>query len=173
MNKKICAMAILIIMCGMITVSAASFEQEDFGNFTMDVPSNANFEEKTVIPAGTVFTFSGGSMSSSINEVASDPEKTHPMWIDEDINLSIEYIIFSEDNYTDCDDAMEKLYNGSTKKESINGVTIYTLDPIDRYDYAVCKVSDGFLFTSGDEMVIVSGNKLGELKQIAASTEFK
>lgn len=173
MNKKIYAIVIFIILCGMITVSAASFEREDFGNFTMDVPSNANFEEKTVIPAGTVFTFSGGSMSSAINEVASDSEKTHPMWIDEDIDLSIEYIIFSEDNYTDCDDAMEKLYNGSTEKESINGVSIYELDPIDKYDYAVCKVSDGFLFTSGDEMVIVSGNRLGELKQIAASTEFK
>ena len=41
------------------------------------------------------------------------------------------------------------------------------------YDYAVCKVSEGFLFTSGDEMVIVRGNDLDELKEIAATAKFK
>ena len=43
MNKKIFAIGILILMCGMLTVSAAALEEEDFGNFTLDVPSTADF----------------------------------------------------------------------------------------------------------------------------------
>lgn len=173
MNKKIFAIAILILMCGMLSVSAATLEEEDFGNFTLDVPSNADFEEHIVIPAGTVFTLSGGSLSSSLNEISSDPEKTHTMWEDESLKLSIEYIIFSEDNYTDCDDAMSKLFNGSDKTSDADGLNVYKLPKTNDYKYAVTKVSDGFLFSPGDEMVIVSGNDLDELKEIASSAKFK
>lgn len=173
MNKKIFSIAILILMCGMLTVSAATLEEEDFGNFTLNVPSNADFEKNTIIPGGTVFTISGGSLSDSINEIASDPEKTHTMWIDESLELSIEHIIFSEDNYTDGDNAMEKLFNGSTKTSDADGLNVYELPSSEKYDYAVTKVSDGFLFTSGDDMIIVSGNDLDELKEIAGSVKFK
>ena len=173
MNKKIFAIAILILMCGMLSVSAATLEEEDFGNFTLDVPSNADFEKHIVIPAGTVFTLSGGSLSSSLNEISNDPEKTHTMWEDESLELSIEYIIFSEDNYTDCDDAMSKLFNGSDKTSDADGLNVYKLAKTNDYKYAVTKVSDGFLFSPGDEMVIVSGNDLDELKEIASSAKFK
>lgn len=173
MNKKIFAIAILILMCGMLSVSAATLEEEDFGNFTLDVPSNADFEKHIVIPAGTVFTLSGGSLSSSLNEISSDSEKTHTMWEDESLKLSIEYIIFSEDNYTDCDDAMSKLFNGSDKTSDADGLNVYKLAKTNDYKYAVTKVSDGFLFSPGDEMVIVSGNDLDELKEIASSAKFK
>lgn len=173
MNKKIFAIAILILMCGMLSVSAATLEEEDFGNFTLDVPSNADFEKHIVIPAGTVFTLSGGSLSSSLNEISSDPEKTHTMWEDESLKLSIEHIIFSEDNYTDCDDAMSKLFNGSDKTSDADGLNVYKLAKTNDYKYAVTKVSDGFLFSPGDEMVIVSGNDLDELKEIASSAKFK
>ena len=105
MNKKIFAIAIITIMFGMLAVSAATLEEEDFGNFTLEVPANADFTKQTVIPAGTVFHISSGSsLSSSINEVASDPKKTHTMWEDESIDLCIEHVIFSEDNYTDYED---------------------------------------------------------------------
>ena len=98
MNKKIFAIAIITIMFGMLAVSAATLEEEDFGNFTLEVPAN---------------------------EVASDPKKTHTMWEDESIDLCIEYVIFSEDNYTDYEDAMDKLFNGSSKiKEEMD--CIYT-----------------------------------------------
>jgi hypothetical protein len=173
MNKKIFAIAILILMCGMLSVSAATLEEEDFGNFTLDVPSNADFEKHIVIPAGTVFTLSGGSLSSSLNEISNDPEKTHTMWEDESLELSIEHIIFSEDNYTDCDDAMSKLFNGSDKTSDADGLNVYKLAKTNDYKYAVTKVSDGFLFSPGDEMVIVSGNDLDELKEIASSAKFK
>ena len=173
MNKKIFAIGILILMCGMLSVSAATLEEEDFGNFTLDVPSNADFEKHIVIPAGTVFTLSGGSLSSSLNEISSDPEKTHTMWEDENLELSIEHIIFSEDNYTDCDDAMSKLFNGSDKTSDADGLNVYKLAKTNDYKYAVTKVSDGFLFSPGDEMVIVSGNDLDELKEIASSAKFK
>ena len=172
MNKKIFAISILILICGMLTVSAATLEEEDFGNFTLDVPSNADFEKRTVIPGGTVFTISGGSLSDSINEIASDPEKTHTMWLDEGLKLSIEHIIFSEDNYTDGDNAMEKLYNGSTKTSDSDGLNVYELPSSEKYDYAVTQVAEGFLF-SGDDMIIVSGNDLDELKEIAGSVNFK
>ena len=116
MNKKIFAIAIITIMFGMLAVSAATLEEEDFGNFTLEVPANADFTKQTVIPAGTVFHISSGSsLSDSINEVASDPKKTHTMWEDESIDLCIEYVIFSEDNYTDYEDAMDKLFNGSAR----------------------------------------------------------
>ena len=160
-------------MCGMLSVSAATLEEEDFGNFTLDVPSNADFEKHIVIPAGTVFTLSGGSLSSSLNEISSDSEKTHTMWEDESLKLSIEYIIFSEDNYTDCDDAMSKLFNGSDKTSDADGLNVYKLAKTNDYKYAVTKVSDGFLFSPGDKMVIVSGNDLDELKEIASSAKFK
>ena len=173
MNKKIFAIAILILMCGMLPVSAATLEEEDFGNFTLDVPSNADFEEHIIIPAGTVFTLSGESLSSSLNEISNDPEKTHTMWEDESLELSIEHIIFSEDNYTDCDDAMSKLFNGSDKTSDADGLNVYKLAKTNDYKYAVTKVSDGFLFSPGDEMVIVSGNDLDELKEIASSAKFK
>ena len=173
MNKKIFAIAILILICGMLSVSAATLEEEDFGNFTLDVPSNADFEKHIVIPAGTVFTLSGGSLSSSLNEISNDPEKTHTMWEDESLELSIEHIIFSEDNYTDCDDAMSKLFNGSDKTSDADGLNVYKLAKTNDYKYAVTKVSDGFLFSPGDEMVIVSGNDLDELKEIASSAKFK
>jgi hypothetical protein len=173
MNKKIFAIVILILMCGMLSVSAATLEEEDFGNFTLDVPSNADFEKHIVIPAGTVFTLSGGSLSSSLNEISNDPEKTHTMWEDESLELSIEHIIFSEDNYTDCDDAMSKLFNGSDKTSDADGLNVYKLAKTNDYKYAVTKVSDGFLFSPGDEMVIVSGNDLDELKEIASSAKFK
>ena len=173
MSKKIFAIAILILICGMLSVSAATLEEEDFGNFTLDVPSNADFEKHIVIPAGTVFTLSGGSLSSSLNEISNDPEKTHTMWEDESLELSIEYIIFSEDNYTDCDDAMSKLFNGSDKTSDADGLNVYKLAKTNDYKYAVTKVSDGFLFSPGDEMVIVSGNDLDELKEIASSAKFK
>ncbi|MCQ2960964.1 MAG: hypothetical protein MJ235_01295 [archaeon] len=173
MNKKIFAIAILILMCGMLSVSAATLEEEDFGNFTLDVPGNADFEKHIVIPAGTVFTLSDGSLSSSLNEISNDPEKTHTMWEDESLELSIEHIIFSEDNYTDCDDAMSKLFNGSDKTSDADGLNVYKLAKTNDYKYAVTKVSDGFLFSPGDEMVIVSGNDLDELKEIASSAKFK
>ena len=174
MNKKIFAIAIITIIFGMLAVSAATLEEEDFGNFTLEVPANADFTKQTVIPAGTVFHISSGSsLSSSINEVASDPKKTHTMWEDESIDLCIEYVIFSEDNYTDYEDAMDKLFNGSSKIKEENGLYIYELPSSNTYDYAVCKVSEGFLFTSGDEMVIVRGNDLDELKEIAATAKFK
>ena len=95
------------------------------------------------------------------------------MWEDESIDLCIEHIIFSEDNYTDCEDAMDKLFNGSTKTSDTDGLIVYELPSKNDYDYAVCKVSEGFLFTSGDEMVIVRGNDLDELKEIAATAKFK
>ncbi|MDO5821154.1 MAG: hypothetical protein Q4Q32_04985, partial [Methanobrevibacter sp.] len=101
------------------------------------------------------------------------PKKTHTMWEDESIDLCIEYVIFSEDNYTDYEDAMDKLFNGSSKIKEENGLYIYELPSKNDYDYAVCKVSEGFLFTSGDEMVIVRGNDLDELKEIAATAKFK
>ena len=173
MNKKIFATSILILFCAMLTVSAATLTEEDFGNFTMDTPSNADFEKYTVIPAGTVFTLTGGNFSSSINEVASDPEKTHPQWKDESLDLCIDYVIFSEDNYTDAHNAMSKLFNGSEETSEADGLHVFELPSKFTYDYAVCKVSDGFLFTSGDEMVIVSGNDLDELKEMASSVNFK
>lgn len=160
-------------MFGMLAVSAATLEEEDFGNFTLEVPSNADFTKQTVIPAGTVFHISGGSLSESINEVASDPKKTHTMWEDESIDLCIEHIIFSEDNYTDCEDAMDRLFNGSSEIKEENGLHIYELPSSNTYDYAVCKVSEGFLFSSGDQMVIVRGNDLDELKEIASTAKFK
>ena len=61
MNKKIFAIAIITIMFGMLAVSAATLEEEDFGNFTLEVPANADFTKQTVIPAGTVFHISSGS----------------------------------------------------------------------------------------------------------------
>ena len=95
------------------------------------------------------------------------------MWEDESLDLCIEYIIFSEDNYTDCEDAMEKLFNGSSEIREENGLHIYALPSTNEYDYAVCKVSDGSLFSSGDEMVIVRGNDIEDLKEIAATAKFK
>ena len=135
MNKKIFAIAIITIMFGMLAVSAATLEEEDFGNFTLEVPANADFTKQTVIPAGTVFHISSGSsLSSSINEVASDPKKTHTMWEDESIDLCIEHVIFSEDNYTDYEDAMDKLFNGSSKikeEKAILMTMLYARSPKD------------------------------------------
>ena len=95
------------------------------------------------------------------------------MWEDESSDLCIEYVIFSEDNDTAYEDAMDNLFNGSSKIKEENGLYIYELPSKNDYDYAVCKVSEGFLFTSGDEMVIVRGNDLDELKEIAATAKFK
>ena len=47
MNKKIFAIAIITIMFGMLAVSAATLEEEDFGNFTLEVPANADFTKQT------------------------------------------------------------------------------------------------------------------------------
>lgn len=176
--------SIITILCFLLLVSSvgmvysANLTSHDFGNFTMNIPEDASLEEQVEMMAGTVVNnvFSG-DIESGIQKAAEDPKNTHPVWVDNNTNLTIGYYDLKEDNITSVETFINNTYDSSATLVS-NESNVYVYDISNSYDqqnnsYIICKMKDGFLFSSGDAMVTVSGNDVEQLKTMINTLEFK
>lgn len=96
--------------------------------------------------------------------------------VDEKTNLTIGYYDLNEDNITDIETFINNTYDSATLMNNENNVYVYDIsNSPDKYNnsYIVCKMKEGFLFSSGDSMDTVSGNDVNQLKQMINTLQFK
>jgi hypothetical protein len=150
--KKI-ILGILCVFMLMACVSASDLESEDFENFTIDVPSDASFQE--AIPAGTEW-----GVDKAGNIV---PMSVNPYWTDESNNIAIEY---GDMDYKKLMDQRFEDAILSDEKGDIHTYDISKCEYANDYEYAVC-VEDGAQAT-----VVIYGSDLDTLNEMAKSVEF-
>lgn len=151
---------LFVVIVSIAAVSSTGFVSHDFGKFTMNVPEDANFSEYNVtnknieISAGTDF---------------SDPSISHPVW--NAGNLSVAYYDCGEDKISDCNKVMDD-YHNDTPVEKSDEFYAYNHKGNGPLKYEVFKVKKGG-FLESDIVISISGNDLGQLKQMANSLKFK
>lgn len=150
MKRIFLGVCLLVMILGISCVSAADLTEHDFKNFTMNVPSDASFDQ--VIPVGVSWTPVGSSTLK--------PDYNNSCWSDGS-ELLIE---FSNDNYKDV---IKSRLSEAKESGDESGLHIYDISGCknsDGHNYAVCK-------ELGKSVVIVYGNDLDSLKEMASTAK--
>ena len=152
MLKKLLIASFCLVML-IACVSASDLISEDFDNFTVDVPSDADFVQAA--PAGTQWTSdaNGNLVPLSLN----------PYWADDNNGISLEY---ADKEYKSM---MNERYNGSSLVSDEGNIHVFDISSCEYNNdcqYAVC-VADGTHST-----VIICGNDLDTLTEIAKTVKF-
>ena len=183
MNMKklilICGLALLLVG-SVSTVSAGWFDflegnttEHNFGNFSMNVPKNATFNE-TVEPNGldAIKALAVKYFDGAVNITFADPkwkdpqyaEFLHPAWGNDQYSLVVEYINCSEDNIT-FDNVAEKLYPNSKEVNKTEDTAYYT--------YSDFNQTVSVKNHENKSLVIVRSNDTGLVNQMSDSLHFK
>lgn len=139
---------LMLIAC----VSASDLVSEDFDNFTVDVPSGADFVQAA--PAGTQWT--GDANGNFV------PLNLNPYWADESNGISLEY---ADKEYKSM---MNDRYNGSSLVSDDGNIHVFDISGCkynNDYQYAVCVAGT-------HSTVIICGNDLDTLTEMARTVKF-
>ena len=153
-NMKKIILAALALFLLIACVSASDLVSEDFENFTVDVPSDASFKEG--YPVGTAF---GGDSSGNLV-----PQDANPYWFDDNIDISIDYADM------DYQKLMDKRFEGAKLSSEDGDIHVFDISDCKNSDdkqYAVC-IAD-----KDQSSVIICGNDLDELNEMAKTVKFK
>ena len=156
----------------MSSASAGWFDDDmdnhDFGNFTMDVPSDTDltemiwFNHKDAMEKAT--KENDGVIPVTMDEFKGDVKDVHPSWSGDD--FTVDYVDCKEDEMESHSVMMSQLYKDSSFVEDSGDLHVYNLN-LDDEEYGVCKCN------GGKEIVLVVGSDLEFIKKMASSVEFK
>lgn len=181
MNKKLIAsLSVLLLIFTCVSISAATLETIDEGNFTIDVPTDAHFKNVGIIPAGVeIFPMSatnnlwGGIEKAVINGK-----------YDKSMELTYFYVDFEKDsvaNYTSLTsvEAFTSLIKevGGFENSSTDKYTVFEYPANSRpgnYTYEIVVQEKGFLgLMPSEKIVVIEGDDLELLTEMADSVTFK
>ena len=173
--------ATLILFSCIASASAGWFDisfggnelvNKDFGDFSLDVPSNFSAEERDSLNGRDMLLSAvannGGQISFS--ELHSDPKNVHPKWDDENSTLTIEFIDCTEDKLPEADAAFNQLYANSSYIGENDGIKLYNLTKVypnrNGDTYAVAKEN------GGSTIVIIVGEDKDLITKMGNSVVF-
>ena len=159
-------------MATCLCVGATDLTTKDCGNYTIDVPSDASFEEEAFVPAGTAISLGGDGTSLSYSNDAIIEAET-----DKKNDLEIYYLDF--ETYGGSYSSVEEFKNttlefGAEKQDTSGDYEVYKNSDGSDYDYQIIVQKKGFLSLSNEEkIVVIEGNDLDLLTKMADSVKFK
>lgn len=179
MNKKvIVSLAILALIFTCVSISAADLETVDEGNYTISVPTDANFKDVRILPSGISFRLTSNGLMSDIQNAMFDGKQSKSE------DLLYFYINFDKDpvgnfsslNSTDAyvslvknNTGVEQDSNGSYKIFKYENKTNKT-----DYDYIILIQDQGLFSLFPQERIVgIEGNDLEVMTAMADSVEFK
>lgn len=179
MNKKlIVSLAVLLLIFTCVSISAADLETVDEGNYTISVPTDANFKDVRILPSGISFQLTSNGLMSDIQNAMFEGKQS------ESDDILYFYINFDKDpvaefsslNSTDAyislvenNTGVEQDSNGSYKVFKYANKTNIT-----DYDYIIFVQDQGFLSLFPQERIVgIEGNDLELMTEMADSVEFK
>lgn len=183
MKKSIIFLLLLVtIISSLSVVSAGLFDfgsdtpelvNQDFGDFTMDVPSDLILNESTALNGKDVLenavAENGGTIS--FDELDSNPKYNHPIWEDENSTITIEYIDCKEDQISDADEGVIQNYADAVFMDEADGISTYNMSDvysgISNETFAVAKENPG------NSVIIIIGQDKDLITEMANSIEFK
>ena len=179
MNKKlIVSLAVLALIFTCVSISAANLETVDEGNYTISVPTDANFKDVRILPSGISFQLTSNGLMSDIQNAMFAGKQS------ENEDILYYYVNFDKDpvadfSSLDSTDAYISLIENNTgvEQDSNGSYKIFKYankTNITDYDYTILIQDQGlFSFFPQERIVGIEGNDLELMTEMADSVEFK
>lgn len=145
-----------------LSVSATELVVQEESNFNISVPKDVAFQSMTC----SFYTYDNLTYLENVTGMTSDNPEINYIYID--LNNSTDDSVKSIDDYKND---LKKW--GYTENESGENYIVYAHSDSDMFKYRIIVQDKGFMSQPENHFVIIDGNNLELLKEMANSVSFK